>query len=53
MIKDMNKTIDKIDELMSEFKAIQNGAMVNPRTGKILRDQNDKIIYYNNQKDEK
>ena len=53
MIKDMNKTIDKIGELMSEFEAIQNGAMVNPRTGKILRDQNDKIIYYNNQKEEK
>ena len=47
MIKKMNKTIDKIDELMSEFKAIQNGAMVNPRTGKIVKDSKGNIVYYN------
>lgn len=47
MIKNMNKTIDKIDELMSEFEAIQNGAMVNPRTGKIVKDSKGNIVYYN------
>jgi len=53
MLKDMNKTVSKIDKLIDEFEAIKNGALVNPKTGNILKDKDGKIVYYNNQKKEK
>ena len=53
MIKDMNKTVSKIDKLIGEFEAIKDGAVVYPKTGKILKDKEGKIVYYNNQKREK
>ena len=53
MIKDMNKTVVKIDKLIGEFEAIKDGAVVNPKTGKILKDKDGKILYYDNQKEEK
>ena len=53
MIKDMNKTVSKIDKLIGEFEAIKGGAVVNPKTGKILKDKDGKILYYDNQKEEK
>ena len=49
----MNKTVVKIDKLIGEFDAIKDGAVVNPNTGKILRDKDGKIVYYDNQKKEK
>jgi len=53
MIESMGKIINEIDKLMSEFEAIKEGAVVNPKTGKILKDKDGKIVYYNNQKKEK
>ena len=53
MLKDMNKTVSRIDKLIGEFDAIKDGAVVNPNTGKILRDKYGKIVYYDNQKEEK
>ena len=53
MLKDMNKTVSKIDKLIGEFEAIKDGAVVNPKTGKILKDKDGKILYYDNQKEEK
>ena len=53
MLKDMNKTVSKIDKLIGEFEAIKGGAVVNPKTGKIWKDKDGKILYYDNQKEEK
>ena len=53
MIKDMNKTVSRIDKLIGEFDAIKDGAVVNPKTGKIWKDKDGKILYYDNQKEEK
>ena len=53
MIIDMNKTVSKIDKLIGEFEAIKGGAVVNPKTGNILKDKDGKILYYDNQKEEK
>ena len=53
MLKDMNKTVSKIDKLIGEFEAIKDGAVVNPKTGNILKDKDGKIVYYDNQKEEK
>ena len=53
MRKDMNKTVVKIDKLLGEFEAIKGCAVVNPKTGKILKDKDGKILYYDNQKEEK
>ena len=46
----MNKTVSKIDKLIGEFEAIKDGAVVNPKTGKIWKDKDGKILYYDNQK---
>ena len=32
---------------------IKDGAVVNPNTGNILKDKDGKIVYYDNQKEEK
>jgi len=53
MLKDMNKTVSRIDKLIGEFDAIKDGAVVNPKTGNILKDKDGKIVYYDNQKEEK
>ena len=53
MIKDMNKTVSRFDKLIGEFEANKDGAVVNPKTGKIWKDKEGKIVYYDNQKEEK
>ena len=52
MINKLNKTIDKIHKISIEIEAIKNGAVINPETGKIVKDALGKILYYNNKKGE-
>ena len=43
MIDELNKIVNKIDKLKNDMDAISNGAIVDPKTGKILKDKNGKI----------
>tara|TARA_Y100000004_G_C8841850_1_gene380855 strand:- start:554 stop:742 length:189 start_codon:yes stop_codon:yes gene_type:complete len=49
-VKKLNKMMDKIESVLDEIEAINNGAVVNPKTNKILRDENNNIIYYADKK---
>lgn len=50
MIDLMNETVDKIQKVLNDIKAIQNGAIVNPKTNEIMRDKECNIIYYKEKK---
>lgn len=50
MIDELNKIVNKIDKLKNDMDAISNGAIVDPKTGKILKDKNGKIKYYRDKK---
>tara|TARA_R100000808_G_C2133127_1_gene141935 strand:+ start:395 stop:550 length:156 start_codon:yes stop_codon:yes gene_type:complete len=46
----LDKIVVEIDKKIDEMKAIQNGAIVNPKTNEILRDKNGNIVYYKEKK---
>ena len=46
MIKKLNNTVKEIENLLLEIEEITNGAIVDPKTGNILKDDSGNTIFY-------
>ena len=46
MIKKLNNTVKEIENLLLEIEEITNGAIVDPKTGNILKDDCGNTVFY-------
>ena len=46
MIKKLNNTVKEIENLLLEIEEITNGAIVDPKTGNILKDEFGNTVFY-------
>ena len=46
MIKKLNNTVKEIENLFLEIEDIKNGAIVDPKTGNILKDDLGNTLFY-------
>ena len=46
MLENLNNTVKEITSLSLEIEEIKNGAVVDPKTGNIVKDDNGETVYY-------
>ena len=46
MIKKLNNTVKEIENLFLEIEDIKNGAIVDPKTGNLLKDDSGNTVFY-------